>query len=776
MLKTLFEINNYREACKFLQDKYDALGYERKDYYHTTGADNHLTKTNNVGHGKDGLQYHHICEDLVPSLSNKEIAAVNPIEYQKAENMCYCNLLEHAWLHILITENNTEASDEDDEYLTGLGGIQWMMLALNSIMCNADMSWYSSKNEEGRGCDYNVNNIITDHKDDYKKVINRFCTSAFIRQRLNKTPAELALLSCISCKKDGSNGGLLTIYDDILKEANTTLLFDWNVNAYADLENYLKNNQSALVYICTGGGKTTTGLEYLRVHNVKALALGPGDTIGDSWLRKDENGNILQFNLDHVDYENYQSFMNCYKTINWSKYQVVLCDEAHHVKADRWGEGIRWLLENHPEIKIIGLTATPTAEQFDGTDKEFGGRICYGLDLANGIKNGQIWPFSYITSIYKMEDVKDEFDKFGTSGRVLWEKLNIKLNENPIENILKKHMPAGQRKIIVFCSSIKDLDYAETAMLKYNPNLEIRRITSKQDKDYNDDSKKWFNETVDHDVCLITVSMVNEGAHYDGVNTLVMFRRTNSATLYLQQLGRVVVTTKKDNPNGIVFDFTNNAENLIYNSTVTVESTTEQEAETETTEDEKQNTIKDIKKVIKELAGKEVIHKDYTEDCVATLNTLKEAKDVNKQSALIFTAFNDLRQFAENFMDIFDFDIWKELKTAKDNVKIDRPKHATSKNTEAKFDETLKGKRAMTRTIAKASDVEKIATAFRLAIRRAYNFGYISFEDKHSCAATILNDIEFNSIVRQVGFKKINSFKDVMNKLEKHTYLIAVNI
>lgn len=776
MAKTLFEINNYRKACKFLQNKYDKLGYERKDYYHATGADNHLTKTNNIGHGKDGLQYHHICEDLVPSLSNKEIAAVNPIEYQKAENMCYCNLLEHAWLHILITENNTEASDEDDEYLTGLGGVQWMMLALNSIMCNAGMSWYSSKNEEGRGCDYNVNNIITDHKDDYKKVINRFCTSAFIRQRLNKTSAELALLSCISCKKDGSNGGLLNIYDDILKEANTTLLFDWNVNAYADLENYLKNNQSALVYICTGGGKTTTGLEYLRVHNAKALALGPGDTIGDSWLRKDENGNILQFNLDHVDYENYQSFMNDYKTINWSKYQVVLCDEAHHVKADRWGEGIRWLLENHPEIKIIGLTATPTTEQFGGTDKEFGGRICYGLDLANGIKNGQIWPFNYITSIYKMEDVKDEFNKFGTSGRVLWEKLNIKLNENPIENILKKHMPTGQRKIIVFCSSIKDLDDAETAMLKYSPNLDIRRITSKQDKDYNDSSKKWFNKTVDHDVCLITVSMVNEGAHYDGVNTLVMFRRTNSATLYLQQLGRVVVTTKKDNPNGIVFDFTNNAENLIYNSTVTVESTTEQEVETETIEDEKQNTSKDIEKVKKELSGKEVIHKDYTEDCVATLNTLKEAKDVNKQSALIFTAFNDLRQFAESFMDIFDFDIWKELKTAKDNVKIDSPKHATSKNTEAKFDETLKGKRAMTRTIAKISDVEKIATAFRLAIRRLYNFGYISFEDNHSCAATILNDTEFNSIVRQVGFKKINSFKDVMNKLEKHIYLIAVNI
>lgn len=51
-MKTVFEINNYREACKFLQKKYDKLGFERKDYYHTTGEDKHLTKTNNIGHGK----------------------------------------------------------------------------------------------------------------------------------------------------------------------------------------------------------------------------------------------------------------------------------------------------------------------------------------------------------------------------------------------------------------------------------------------------------------------------------------------------------------------------------------------------------------------------------------------------------------------------------------------------------------------------------------------------------------------------------------------------
>ncbi len=170
-MKTVFDFDNYIEACKFLQDKYDKLGYERKDYYHTTGADNHLTKTNGIGHGKDGLQYHHIKEDTVPSLSDKFKAETNPIEYQKAGNMCYCNLLEHAWLHILITENNMIA-DNAEEDTTGQGGVKWMILALNSIMCDPTSSYYSSKDEDGIGCNYNANNIITSNKKAYNKIIN----------------------------------------------------------------------------------------------------------------------------------------------------------------------------------------------------------------------------------------------------------------------------------------------------------------------------------------------------------------------------------------------------------------------------------------------------------------------------------------------------------------------------------------------------------------------------------------------------------------------------
>ena len=760
-MKKITDYNNYREACKFLQNKYDKLGYVRKNYYHADPKDGHLIKTSGIGHGKDGLQYHHICEDIVPSLSDKVKAETNLIEYQKAENMCYCTLLEHAWLHLLITENNVEASDNAEEDITGKGGVKWMILALNSIMCDADVSYYSTLDEEGHGCNYNVNNIITKNKKIYEKIINRYCTSAFIRQRLGKSPEELADELCLFTKRDSTN--IKKLIELIHVIGTDTLLFDWNVNAYADLENYLSTNRSALVWICTGGGKTTTGLEYLRVHSCRALVLGPSDTVKDSWK-----------NNDNCDVITYQEFMNSYATKDYSKYGVVICDEVHHADAPRWGEGLQFVLDN-TNLKIIGLTATPSDEQLNGTDKYFGGRLCNGLDLAEGIKQGYIYPFDYIQSIYKMDEVKPDFEKYGEAGTELWGRLNIELNKIPVVSVLRKHMKEGQRKIIVFCSSIKHIQYALDTMREYQHDLEIRDITSKKDKKYIKETKEWFNKTTDKNVCLVTVGMVNEGAHYEGVNTLIMFRKTKSSTLFLQQLGRVIVTTKKKNSNGIVFDFTNNAENLINNSTYTIYHTDADNDKTDTAED----TIKKTKEVIKEKAeGKEIIYKDYTNDCAAILAALQEAKDTNATDARIYSAFDILKEtLLENE---FAFDLWEDLKCKNNNskTKIEHKglgrKAKTKELTEA-LNYASQNSTVSSKTV-KATDIQKIAQAFKVSLRRLYNFGIINFDDTNTCDVIVNNEKAFKEQIKNVGFKSVNSYKEVLHKLGRTAYIITLNV
>lgn len=766
--KKLYEYDDYRELAKDLQIKY---GYAKDDYYRI-GKNTKLVR-GNVSRGSEGLQCHHICEDIVPGLSSKEQAekywSEHP-EYQRKENLCYCNLLEHAWLHILISECSGDYSDEEENVELGVGGVKWMMIALNSILCNEDVSWYSSKRiSDGRGCNYNANKIITDNKDTYLKIVNRFCTSSFIRNKTGKTPSELADMICVSCKADGTikegekaKGSLKQLYKEIHKEASRTFLKKHNVGVFCDLENYLRIYRTALVCICTGGGKTTTASEYVRVHNLRPLVLGSNDTIGDQWKK-----------FSTYTYMNYQTFMNIYKEINYSKYDILICDECHHTDAPRWGEGLKWVLDK-TNLKIIGLTATPTSKQFSDTDKYFGGRICYGLEIAEGLDKGIIWPFSYIQSIYKLSDIKGEFDKYGSTGTLLYNRLNLYLNENPIKTILRKHMPEGQRKIIVFCSSVKDVDYAKKIMSEYNPDLEVRCINSNMSKEEVVRNKAWFNDEKIKSVCLLTVGMVNEGAHYDGVNTLIMFRRTQSTTLYLQQLGRLISlkSSGRPDPNGIVFDFTNNAQSLIHNSKLLISK----ENCTERMDDEKQQMIENVQRAIREhVDGKEKIYADYTQNCAECLSALMTASETNRRTNYILKTFAD--EYTEDLSELIDLELYKNYKTTSNsNGKNEKAtgttkigKHASNSKLKDTFSKNIKA----TTQEYKVSDAEKIANALAVLLKRSYRYGFINFDDNHNFTLNIKNEKEFSKCIKWLGFKNDKVVKNVVIKLGKFAFIIA---
>lgn len=739
-MKTVFDYDNYYDACRFLQDKYDKLGFVRKDYYHYN-KHGKLVKAAD-GHGKDGLQYHHIYEDTVPNLCDFDIASVNKIEYQSADNMCYANLYEHLWLHILIAENNTVTSDIDEEYMTGVGGIKYIFTLVNDILFNSKESSY-----------YNANNIITDNKDLYFKIANRACTSAFIRQRLSKEPSELAELF-----------GLSFLDKESLARVTETLVFSWNVNAVVDLENFLREHQSAIIYICTGGGKTTTALEYLRAHNYQALVLGSANTIGDSWK-----------NVKNVEYMNYQTYMNCYKTINYDNYNCIICDEAHHTKAERWGEGIRWLLKNKQDIKIIGLTATPTQEQFDGRDVEFTGRICYGLDIVEGLKSGIIYPFSYISSIYNADDTIDELLKFGDVGRQLYGRLSLLLNKIPAEEILRKRMPDGLRKIGAFCQSITDIESAKEIMLKYDPSLDIRTITSKCSKEDIESAKRWFNETTDHNVCLLTVNMINEGAHYNGINTLVMFRTTASSTLYCQQLGRIITLMKdragndRPNPNGIVFDFVNNAESLINANNKSNLSVADKQTKA---------MIAEIKETLAAYKSNQVIVEDYTENVAKLLSDLKTSTN----AASVASKFSDILVSNNiNIADLFDNKVGDYNKTSrKKSAKAD---HALVKqllqsdstvNNDSSGNKADKGCTKTSSPAISTNDFDKLVNAVYLALRRTYCFYQTDFDNDGNM---LITDSEaFEETLKQIGFKDAVLFKQFVDKLGDLAQIIAISL
>ena len=118
--------SSYLENVKYLLKKY---GTVKHNYFKDTNC---TEKNTLISRTNEGLYCHHIDEDKAIMLSNDKYAAANPFEYQKADRLVYCNLLEHLLLHVKIAENPNEDANEGE--LPGIGGaINFICKDLNDI-------------------------------------------------------------------------------------------------------------------------------------------------------------------------------------------------------------------------------------------------------------------------------------------------------------------------------------------------------------------------------------------------------------------------------------------------------------------------------------------------------------------------------------------------------------------------------------------------------------------------------------------------------------------
>lgn len=146
----------YLEYCDYLQQKY---GIGLCDY-----MTKNWNKNRKVTRTKDGLYVHHKYEDHAIRLSQPECAKKNPFEWQKKENLVYCDLLEHLFLHLLICKYPAEDKNKND--VVGLGGaLEYIIPELNDVY-----SGWTSKQQWQQNC----HNAIINDKDVYLELLKLY--------------------------------------------------------------------------------------------------------------------------------------------------------------------------------------------------------------------------------------------------------------------------------------------------------------------------------------------------------------------------------------------------------------------------------------------------------------------------------------------------------------------------------------------------------------------------------------------------------------------------
>jgi superfamily II DNA or RNA helicase len=214
-------------------------------------------------------------------------------------------------------------------------------------------------------------------------------------------------------------------------------------------------------------------------------------------------------------------------------FEVVVIDEVHHAAAPSY----RALLEHLEPTELLGLTATP--ERMDGEDitRWFGHRTAVELRLWEAIDDGYLAPFQYfgvhdnvdLSSLewrrggYRTEDLERVFIN-GDDARV------VRLLR-ALDRIL---LDPAQMRALGFCVSVDHAKYMAHAFSARN--LPSAALWGDTDSAERDSTLRRLEQGELR--CVFSVDVLGEGVDVPSVDTVLLLRPTQSATILTQQIGR----------------------------------------------------------------------------------------------------------------------------------------------------------------------------------------------------------------------------------------------
>ncbi len=330
-------------------------------------------------------------------------------------------------------------------------------------------------------------------------------------------------------------------------------LKEHNIEPYSRLCAALEENDKVGYESATGTGKSYVGGKYVEEHGLKdkTLILVPSNVIRDGWQKI----------LPGVDTMTYQALQN--SEIGCENYSLIICDEMHHLGAEIWGRTFSEKTAGYMG-KLLGMSATPIRfldNKRNMIEEMFEGNRVIGIDLPEAIEKNVLPSFDYIAVLYNLASMRPkDTGRNSELTEKLYKQLDVMENEHSFQNIIRKHMKPGDHKVAVFVPSIGQIQEYKTVVETVYPDALHLVAHSKMRKSEIEQTFDAFENT--KGTCFIyTVDLLNEGAHIDGVDTVIMFRKTESPTVFLQQLGRAL-TTNSAGDRITVFDFVANHANI----------------------------------------------------------------------------------------------------------------------------------------------------------------------------------------------------------------------
>ena len=330
---------------------------------------------------------------------------------------------------------------------------------------------------------------------------------------------------------------------------------------------------NALICIPTGGGKSlciatllsellkkfprlrvamVTHVKELIEQNFKELIrYWPGAPVGiysAGLNRRDTRSQILFCGI--------QSVWN--KTASIGPVDLLVVDEAHLMSRDdstRYGKFIAAMRDLTPDMRIVGLTATPYRLDSGHLCKGDGAmfdKIVYEANIGKMIADGYLSPLVSKATV-------TQFDLSGVGrrgGEFIPGQLEVAVDQDFVTKAAVAEMVAfgaNRRAWLAFCTGIKHCEHVRDEIRTHGIVCEM--VTGETDAGERRRSIEAFRAGQVR--CLVSVGVLSTGFNVPHVDLVALLRPTLSAGLFVQQVGRALRTAPgKDD--ALILDYARN--------------------------------------------------------------------------------------------------------------------------------------------------------------------------------------------------------------------------
>ena len=359
----------------------------------------------------------------------------------------------------------------------------------------------------------------------------------------------------------------------------TVGLYDHNADGYDLVKEAFTLEDIVAILRATGTGKTFIALQLVYDNpNKKIVYVVPSNGIIEhiNQIIEDNPNLDLERDFPNLELRTYQSFISLSEEeIADIDCDLLILDEFHHIGAPVWGARIHKLIETHPEIQVLGMSAYSvrdrgTSYERDMADPDgdelFSGKVVSRYDLCDAMIDGilpkPVYKSAYTNLIGLESQLEEKVKKLEASTKEYQEYMAIlnsvkkRIQEAPsIPNILKKSLkPDG--KYIYFCppcseEGTNDIETIKKQAIEWfkefvpEEDIIIYTSTSEMGEEGRKNRDAFYKDvTLDGESAdgkfriMFAINQYNEGVHAPNIDGVIMGRGTTSDIVYFEQLGR----------------------------------------------------------------------------------------------------------------------------------------------------------------------------------------------------------------------------------------------